>query len=57
MPEISEAKAREIAQALEQLRTNPPAEVTQRIQRRLAERRRGMPRGASEAVLHTRMGY
>ena len=46
-----------IFRLIKRLATNPPQEVVDRIRERIRERRKGMPRGASEAVLNTRMGY
>jgi hypothetical protein len=54
---VSADNAERIARELTELVSNPPKEVLDRMRARLEERRKGMPRGVSAAVLHTRMGY
>lgn len=56
MPEMSGSKQEELLRILEEYRTSPSQEVIDRMRARLEARRRGMPRGVSAAVLHTRMG-
>ena len=58
MPEVSDATMREIGKTIELwAREGPPPEVRARIQKRIAERRAGMPRGVPAGVLDRRMGY
>ena len=46
-----------IAQRIQELVTDPPPEVIDRIQARINKRRKGMQRGASRGELSWRMGY
>ena len=41
---------------IEKLANDPPPDVLERMQKRLEESRKGMPKGASMAVLNLRMG-
>ena len=57
MSELSEDQAKNLARILGQWVKDPPPEVVQRIAKRLAVRRLGMPRGCPSGVLSWRMGF
>ena len=57
MPKVQTIDVGLIARKIEELATDPPPEVTRRIQARINERRKGMPRGASRGELSLRVGY